>query len=259
VPSWPAAVGKVFWNLIIYNPSRSIHSTPEIGPSPFKSIGDLAETMDSQPRIFVICDNRLLRESLVRILAKKTDFEVASWSALDGSILSEIRESGVNLLVCDSLQFVLGESKLIDTSQRIDRRIRPILVAMEDNPEDFLAAIRSGVLGYVLKDASAAEVVNAIRAVAAGEAACPARLTKVLFDSVASQLADSTVFPARDSAHLTRREQQLIPLINRGLTNKEIASELKVSEQTIKSHVHRILHKVGVEDRQSLSRIGGCG
>jgi DNA-binding NarL/FixJ family response regulator len=215
--------------------------------------------MDAQPRIFVLCDNRLLRESLVRILAKKTDFDVASWSAPGCSILSEIKESGVNLLVCDSLQFVIGEFKLIDTTQRIDRRIRPILVAMEDDPEDFLAAIRIGVLGYVLKDASAAEVVSAIRAVATGEAACPARLTKVLFDSVASQLAESRVCTARDSVQLTRREQQLIPLINRGLTNKEIASELKVSEQTIKSHVHRILHKVGVEDRQGLSRIDGWG
>jgi DNA-binding NarL/FixJ family response regulator len=95
--------------------------------------------------------------------------------------------------------------------------------------------------------------VIAIRAVAAGEAACPPRFAKVLFDYVAKNEVQVPGRNIREELRLTRREQQLIPLIDRGLTNKEIANELNLSEQTIKSHIHRILRKAGVGNRVELS------
>jgi two-component system NarL family response regulator len=123
---------------------------------------------------------------------------------------------------------------------------------MDEDQAHFLTAVRRGVLGYVLRDASAIDVVAAIRAVAIGEAVCPPRFARVLFDCVASQSAELPNSRARAQLGLTRREQQLIPLIGRGLTNKEIAGELSLSEQTVKNHIHRILRKVGVDDRLSV-------
>lgn len=124
---------------------------------------------------------------------------------------------------------------------------------MQDDAKQFLEAVSHGVLGYVLQEASAPDVVAAIRGVARREAVCPACLTRVLFNYVASHRNVLQSTRVRKQFQLTRREQQLIPLVGRGLTNKEIAAELRVSEQTIKSHIHRILRKMDVEDRFAIT------
>jgi DNA-binding NarL/FixJ family response regulator len=82
-----------------------------------------------------------------------------------------------------------------------------------------------------------------------GGAICPPHFVRALFDYVASQSLDLPNARTRIQWGLSRREQQLIPLIGRGMTNKEIATQLSLSEQTVKNHVHRILRKVGVENR----------
>jgi DNA-binding NarL/FixJ family response regulator len=211
--------------------------------------------MDTQVHVVMHCGNRLLRESIARILSKKTDFHVTTPPSPGSVCLEEMIETEAKILVCDSLVFVQRAVKSVHSSQGSERRFRSVLVAMEDSPEDFLNAVKCGALGYVLKEASAAEVVSAIRAVAKGEAVCPTQYTKVLFDVLASPVADLNLTTTIGQIRLTRREQQLIPLINRGWTNKEIANHLNLSEQTIKTHIHRILHKVGAEGRQSLSGI----
>lgn len=210
--------------------------------------------MTDQVRVAVLGCNRLLRESITRIITKKMGFDVVSSQALQALCADEIVESAADVLVCDSLLFYLEEFSSL-TSQRPKWGIKSLLVAMDDKPEDFLAAVRHGVLGYVLQEASAAEVVSAIRAVAIGEAVCPSKFLKLLFDAVAAQPARPDWVANQEHAQLTRREQQLIPLIGRGLTNKEIAGHLNISEQTVKSHVHRILRKVGAEGRQGLSQL----
>lgn len=82
---------------------------------------------------------------------------------------------------------------------------------------------------------------------------CPARYARVLFDYFAAQAAALPSSRIRRQLQLTRRKQQLVPLIERGITNKEIAVQLNLSEQTVKNHVHRILRKIGVTDRRSVS------
>jgi DNA-binding CsgD family transcriptional regulator len=93
------------------------------------------------------------------------------------------------------------------------------------------------------------EVVSAIRAVAQGKALCPSRYARMLFDHFALQAKELPNSRTRAELGLTRREQELVPLIDRGMTNKEIASLLNLYEQTVKNHIHRILRKVVAEDR----------
>ena len=211
--------------------------------------------MEAQTGVFILCCNRLLRESITRIVSKRTNFHVTASQSSGTVSADEIIESKADVVVCDSLPFVLEATGSINRHQGAQQPVKSILVAMDDNPENFLMAVRQGILGYVLQEASAAEVLSAIRCVAGGEAVCPPRFAKVLFEYVASQPEESNASPAGARPRLTRREQQLIPLISRGLTNKEIANQLNVSEHTIKSHVHRILRKAGVGDRQSLSQV----
>jgi DNA-binding NarL/FixJ family response regulator len=207
--------------------------------------------VENRTSVLVLCCNRLLRESITRILNKKTDFRVIVSQSSGSGWPPDIAESKADVAVMDSLQ-PLSEGSILEPHQPDGWKMKCVLVAMEDDPKCFLTAIRLGALGYVLQEASAVEVVMAIRAVAKGEAVCPSRYIRILFDYFVSRTTASPTSRTRAQTGLTRREQQLIPLIERGMTNKEIASQLNLSEQTVKNHIHRILRKVGVEDRLSV-------
>jgi DNA-binding NarL/FixJ family response regulator len=105
------------------------------------------------------------------------------------------------------------------------------------------------------------EVAAAVRSVANGEGVCPPVLCLALFEELAKQKAQPTNFFVRHGLGLTRREQQLVHMISDGLTNKEIAGQLGLSEQTVKNHIHRMLRKLGASDRLSaveLCRLPGA-
>lgn len=204
--------------------------------------------MGTKTKVVILCSNRLLRESIARILGKKNDFEVVG--ARPVACSADVDASGADVLVLDSLESMLeGVSGLAVPPWT---SVKCVLVAMEDDHSRFLSAVRNGVLGYVLQDASAGDLVAAVRAVAAGEAVCPEGYARVLFDYVAQRGEQLPSKQEREDWGLTRREQQLIPLIGEGLSNKEIANSLNLSEQTVKNHIHRILRKVGVPDRLSV-------
>lgn len=209
--------------------------------------------MDGQTKVFLLCRNRLLGESIARILTKKAEFEVISGQGAFLPPIPELDNMSIDVLVLDSLDFLLGDGTQPANRAVLARGPKCVLVAMVEDSGQFLAAIRQGVRGYVLQDASAAEVISAIRTVAEGHAVCPLRYTGVLFDYVKAQTEQLPSSRKRARWGLTRREQQLIPLISRGLSNKEIASYLNLSEQTVKNHIHCILHKAGVSDRLGVS------
>lgn len=207
--------------------------------------------MENRTRILVHCCNRLLRESVARILSKKTEFEVMVRQETGLCSKAGTAQAQADVVVIDSLQ-LLSEIAVLEPNQPRVRRSKCVLVAMEDDQKSFLTAIRLGALGYVLQEASALEVVAAIRTVALGEGVCPARFARVLYDYFLARTNAAPNSHIRARLGLTRREQQLIPMIERGLTNKEIANQLNLSEQTVKNHIHRILRKVGATDRLSV-------
>jgi len=207
--------------------------------------------MADKAKVLVACCNRLLKESIARILSKKVDLEVIVAQMLPRLSREEFVDCPTDVLVLDSMELWAEMSAASSTVLGPDQLPRCVLVAMEDDRNRFLSAIRNGARGYVLQEASALEVVSAIRAVAEGQAVCPSRYTRILFDCVATQAGDVMEVSKRVPRGLTRREQQLIPLIGRRLSNKEIASRLNLSEQTVKNHIHRIMRKIDVTDRLS--------
>jgi DNA-binding NarL/FixJ family response regulator len=208
--------------------------------------------MEGTAKVFIVCGNRLLKEFIARIVGKKSDFEIVAALPLCSAAWEEIVSSGADVLVLDSLEFFLRNPASSPRARALKSLPKCVLVAMEDDHNRFLTAIRRGARGYVLQDASAVDVVSAIRTIAEGHAVCPPVYARVLFDVVATQTDDLPNRRRRAQWGLTRREQQLVPLIGKGLSNKEIASHLNLSEQTVKNHIHRILRKVGVSDRLSV-------
>jgi DNA-binding NarL/FixJ family response regulator len=130
---------------------------------------------------------------------------------------------------------------------------------MDEDPHIFLKAVQLGVSGYVIKDASAGDIVCALRGVALGDAVCSPKLCMALFQHVAGEFRKKPVAADREARikfGLTHRQSQLVALVARGLTNKEIAASLNLSEFTVKNHLARIMKQVDVDSRhEAVDRI----
>jgi DNA-binding NarL/FixJ family response regulator len=203
----------------------------------------------------VVSANRLLRESLARILNKRTDMWAQPSQEINDATAEGIRESEASILLFDSADAILSRDELVQEILGDGLRWKAVVIGMEADERIFLETVRRGVSGYLLKDASAVDIVDAVRTVARGEVVCPPSLCRILFRFVSRQVMPLPNQRVRDQIGLTRREQQLLPLIARGLTNKEIASNLNLSEQTVKNHIHHILSKVGAEDRLGVMEV----
>jgi two-component system, NarL family, response regulator DevR len=208
--------------------------------------------MSDQLSIFLLCENRLLREALLRILAKRNDLSMVGACGFSASALSAVVGSLPRVVVLDSLRLALGTPPVLRHIQQSLPNARTVMIGMESREEDFLNAVREGVAGYVLRDASAAEVSNALHAVAIGQSVCPPCFMTKLFHHASQHLSLRQNLQAHNRSHLSRREQELLRLLCTGLTNKEIANQLHLSEHTVKNHVHRILRKTGTSDRVEL-------
>jgi DNA-binding NarL/FixJ family response regulator len=211
--------------------------------------------------VFILAENRLLREALTRILNKKTDIQVVAAAAFGPDVVAQIAQRAPDVVLSDSASVALSELPLIAEIRAAVPALKVVMIGMEADQGTFLRLVREGIVGYILKDASAIEVATAVRSVANGEAVCPPELRRALFDEVAKQKPQPPQFFVRHGLGLTRREQQLVLMINEGLTNKEIAAQLSLSEQTVKNHIHRMLRKLGASDRLSaveLCRVQGA-
>lgn len=202
----------------------------------------------SRAKVFLLAQNRLLREVLSKILFKKNDLHVVGSSPLSPESLQEILAAEPEVLIVDSLTTNPALAEMVRSARRSIVDLKLVLIGMDSDEQTFLHAIREGAMGYLVKDASALEVVSAVRTVANGGAVCSPELCAFLFRFAARQ-NQMPNFHVRAKLGLTTREQQLVSLISRGLTNKEIASELCLAEQTVRNHVHRMLRKLGATHR----------
>ena len=209
-----------------------------------KTVGQVIE-------IFLLAENRLLREALAKVLSKKADLRVVAALPFGPDVAQAIRESKPHVLILDSAAYARAGVEMLASACKALPGTKVLMMGMEPDKDTFFCCVKAGIAGYVLKDASALEIAAAARAVAYEQAACPPKLCLALFDYVARQNTQVPSMLGRMKLGLSRREQQLLQLISAGLTNKEIACQLNLSEQTVKNHVCHILRKLGVRDRLS--------
>ena len=206
-------------------------------------------TLREKISVYLVAGNRLLREALAKILNKTGTFNVCGVSPSVPEASSCVADLDTDVLILDALSVELSDYALLDDIATRAPGVKIVLIDMDGDPETFLKCVRAGVVGYLLQDASAADVISGVQAVARGEAVCPAKLCMPLFRTVARQWTAIPSAHIRIQLGLTRRQQQLVPLIAQGFTNKEIACQLNISEQTVKNHIHRMLRRVGATDR----------
>lgn len=203
---------------------------------------------ESPIRVFLLLRNRLLREALGRLLRKRTNLFVAWCIGPDGASPQTLLESQCDVLILDFF-----DAQWLPANLRLENSafssLKSLLIDMSSDSEQFLAAVRGGVTGYLLKEASFLDVVAAVSVIFHGGAICPPELDALLFNFV-SHADSSCVIPSiSERPKLTIRQRQLMTLVAKGLTNKEIASRLNLSEFTVRNHIHRILKQVVADSR----------
>jgi DNA-binding NarL/FixJ family response regulator len=199
-------------------------------------------------RVLIADDQALVRDGFGMILDAQEDIEVVA-EAEDGAravdlarelrpdvVLMDIRMPGVDGIEATRRLVAGGDAP------------RVLMLTTFDQNEYVYEAMKSGASGFLLKDVRREELVNAVRVVAAGDALLAPTLTRRLIEDFVRRPPPGAA-PAGALADLTEREREVLRLVARGLSNAEVAAELVVSEATVKTHVARILSKLGLRDR----------
>jgi DNA-binding NarL/FixJ family response regulator len=202
----------------------------------------------------LLAENRLLREALIRLLPKKDGIRLVGSGSTSSRALPQILAARPQVVVLDPVSNALSHCGIVRQLHHARPEVKVVAIGMEADETVFLRALREGVLGYVLNDASVTDVWRAIRCVAAGEAVCPPSLSAALFRFVANAQSSLPEAPLH-KLYFSPRQQQLAQLIRQGFSNKELAAQLNLSEQTVKNHVHRMLRKVGAPNRATMAEI----
>ena len=201
--------------------------------------------------VYLLAENRLLRETLARLLQKRGGISVVGVSRYTESSVAEICASHCSILLMDSVATTEDMILLGDLFEKVPE-VKVVLFGMDKDADVFLKSAYCGVSGYLLKDASASEIIAAVRAVAQGEAAWPPQLSMELGRHLSHEYrmrAKLGAAPGSSKYCLTARQLELMRLVERGLTNKEIAVNLNLSEFTVKNHIRRVMREVDAEDR----------
>ncbi len=212
--------------------------------------------------VYLVVQNRLLREALVRVLQKRAGMSVVGESHYSEETMEHFAATECDVLLLDSITTVYAHNLTDDVNERISKT-KVVLFGMDEDPDCFLKAVRLGVCGYLLKDASATQIISAIQNVSQAQAVCPPRLCMSLFQLVSQDYRRRTGLDDQQACiriGLTYRQRQLMALVSKGMTNKEIAANLNLSEFTIKNHIHRIMKHVEASTRQEavdVIRAGG--
>ena len=211
--------------------------------------------LGAKSRVFISAENRPMKEALCRMLEKSGEFDLVGQETARVLRAEDLVIEGTDILLLASSGSRIEDLDTIRMVRTAAPKVQILLFGITGDEAEFLQCVRAGVRGYLSGDASAQDVVAGVRALQTDHAVCPGTLCAVLFRYFESE---ATSFPSA-SMHqrlgLTRREQQLIPLIAEGLTNKEIANRFYLSEQTVKNHLYRMKHKVGAEDRLGIVQV----
>lgn len=205
-------------------------------------------------RVLLVDDQPLLRMGFRLVLDDEDDLTVVGEAGDGAEALQQVAALQPDVVLMDVR---MPGTNGIEATQRIVASGSPsrvLILTTFDLDEYAFAALRAGASGFLLKDPRPAELTDAIRAVATGDAVVSPRVTRRMLELFAEELPSAVADAARPRddarlAELTQREREVLLAVAEGLSNAEVAQRLFLSEATVKTHVGRILAKLGVRDR----------
>jgi DNA-binding NarL/FixJ family response regulator len=208
-------------------------------------------------RVVVVDDQALLRAGFGVLLDSAADLEVVGSAANGAEAIDLVVQTQPDVVLMDIRMPVMDG---LEATRRIlaDQRcagVRVLILTTFDLDEYVFAALRAGASGFLLKDTPPADLLEGVRVVAAGEALLSPGITKHLIEAFVKRHAETVEAESPTIDVLTDRERDVLSLVAKGLSNAEIGSQLYVSPATVKTHVARILTKLGARDRAQLVMI----
>jgi len=206
-------------------------------------------------RVLLVDDQPLLRQGMTLVLDGEEDLQVVGEAADGVGALEQARRLQPDVVLMDVRMPRMDGIEATRRLAEVAPRCRVLILTTFDLDEHAFAGLRAGASGFLLKDVPPAELAGAIRAVARGDAVVAPALTRRLLDAYVHHLpAGPAPGPRRGRDHpalaaLTDREGDVLTALAAGLSNAEIAGRLVLSEATVKTHVSRLLHKLGLRDR----------
>jgi DNA-binding NarL/FixJ family response regulator len=187
-------------------------------------------------RLFMIDDHPIVRFGLSALLGMQEDIDVVGTAGDGASALKMLKETPADIVLVDLRMSQMSGIETLQRLKPVAPKARAIVLSSFEFDEEIHAAVKAGAQGYVHKEASAAEILVAIRTVFAGKQAFPRRIAERLSND-------------RMSAGLSDREREVLELVARGLTNKEVAAALGLSQFTVRNHLNHVTEKLDVSDR----------
>ena len=203
------------------------------------------------PRVFLVDDHQLFRSGTRAEIGEEVD--VVGEADDVAPAVELIRERVPDVVLLDVHLPSGGGQEVVAAVKAVHPEVQFLALSVSDAPEDVIAVIRAGARGYVTKTISGPELIDAVRRVSAGDAVFSPRLAGFVLDAFSSMRDSAPSFdPELDQ--LTSREREVLRLIARGYTYKEIARELSISARTVESHVSSVLRKLQLSTRHQLTR-----
>ncbi len=204
--------------------------------------------------VLIAVEHALFREGIRLFLAEQADLEVVG-EAAEGAQMRRLLEAlRPHVLVLDLQLPAVGGLEILATIQVLSPRTKVLLLSARLEDAVLSEALQQGAHGYLPKTATHRELLKAIRALAAGELWAPRTLLTVVVERLRQRLEARQGLPRAVRAPLTGREREILQGILQGLTNREIATQLGISEKTVKTHLSSVFRKLNVRRRVDLLR-----
>ncbi|WP_329245580.1 response regulator transcription factor [Actinoallomurus sp. NBC_01490] len=200
-------------------------------------------------RVLLVDDQELVRTGFRMVLDAQPGIEVAGEASDGREAVEALRATSADVVLMDVR---MPRMDGIEATRQICSRPggpKVIILTTFDLDEYAFSALKAGAAGFLLKDAGPEQLIEAIRAVSSGDAVVAPSTTRRLIDRFVEHIPDDDGTTDAALESLTAREAEVLKLVARGMSNGEIAGELYVSEATVKTHVGRILNKLGLRDR----------
>lgn len=200
-------------------------------------------------RVALVDDQAMVRAGFRMILQSEPDITVVGEAADGREAIDVVERSAPHVVLMDVRMPVMDGIEATENIVRSGTEARVLILTTFDLDDYVYSALRAGASGFLLKDAPAEQLINAVRVIAAGDALLAPSVTRLLIEQVSRRPTVPTVTENLGLAELTERELEVLLLMARGLSNGEIAGHLYLGEATVKTHVGRVLAKLGVRDR----------
>jgi DNA-binding NarL/FixJ family response regulator len=203
----------------------------------------------NQIGIVIADDHMVLRESLTALLQSQPDFKVLGTAANGEEAVRLVQQYTPHVLVLDLFMPESDGFEVLRTLERTGNRVASVVLTGSDSQNDYVQVVRLGARGLVLKADDPQKLFAAIRAVAEGDLAFSDEIAHTILDAMVS---DQPAVPS-SMARLSERERQVSYMVARGMRNRDIATDLSISENTVKRHLQSIFSKTGSRDRLELA------